>query len=771
MNRNGYGGIDRFRLIAALLVVAVHTFPLVSLSPLTDFILTHVLARVAVPFFLMATGFFLLPAMLPFLKHKNTAGTGRNSTKGHKIFSQEKKVDYKALKIYLKKTAFIYLLVVLMYLPLNIYTGRTAEMLKPSSLIRELAFGGTFYHLWYLPASMLGLLAVCILLNSFNWKGVLFITGLLYTAALLGDSYYGLALKFDGLKNFYDLLFICFDYTGNGLLMAPVFIALGGGAALSGRNYPVAAYAAGLSASITLLVTEGLFLKQLGWQRHDSMYIMLLPCLFFLFRLLLNIGGKASKALRNIALIIYLVHPLCIVLVRGIGKASDLTSLLVDNSMIHYAAVVVTSVLCALSLLPFINSRKDDKNAGKGRAWAEIRMENLRNNVEQFRGILPQGCKIMAVVKANAYGHGDVEMAAGLNKLGVNAFAVATVEEGARLRRKGITGEILILGYTFPEEFSLLKSYSLTQTVIDSDYAAMLNSHGGKIRVHVKIDTGMHRLGVNSKDIDGLLSIYNCKNLAINGTFTHLSSCDSLLQEDVDFTLRQIEQFYKTLDKLKQVGINPGRVHLQSSYGVLNYPYLQCDYARIGIALYGVLSDKNHVTRVSPCLSPVLSIKARVVLTKVIEEGDKVGYGGEYTAGGKMRIAVVAIGYGDGIPRNLSAGKGHVLIRGEKARIIGRICMDQMMVDISNIPRVVQGDIATVIGRDGRESISAESVAACSGTLTNELLSRLGQRIVRKVTGDSIFKEKRIFTPELRKFYETARFSIKSPHFFSMLHK
>ncbi len=768
MKENGYGGIDRFRLIAAFLVIAVHTFPLVSFSPQADFVLTHVLARVAVPFFFMATGFFLLPGVFPALERNNNAGTETSCIKGN---IPGKRVDYRALKTFFKKTASIYLLSILIYLPLNIYSGRLAEMLKPTSLIRELAFGGTFYHLWYLPASLLGVLVVCILLSRFNWKGVLIMTGLLYTAALLGDSYYGLALKFEGLRNLYNLLFVYFDYTRNGLLMAPVFIALGSAAAFWGRNRTVAVYAAGSAVSAILLVAEGLLLRQLGWQRHDSMYIMLLPCMFFLFGLLLKLGGKASKTMRSMSLIIYLVHPLCIVMVRGLGKLLKLTSLLVDNSMIHYIAVAAASILCAFILLPFINRRKGGKNAGRGRAWAEIRMESLRNNVEQFRSILPQGCRIMAVVKANAYGHGDVEMAAGLNKLGVNAFAVATVDEGARLRRKGITGEVLILGYTFPEEFSLLDSYSLTQTVIDSDYAAILNSYGGKIRVHVKIDTGMHRLGVDSKDFDSLASIYNSKNLAVTGTFTHLSSSDSLLQKDVAFTLSQIELFYKTLDKLRQVGINPGKIHLQSSYGVLNYPYLKCDYARIGIALYGVLSDKKHVTRVSPCLSPVLSIKARVVLTKDIEEGDYVGYGREYTAGIKTRIAVVAIGYGDGIPRSLSAGNGYVLIRGEKAPIIGRICMDQMMVDISNISQVVQGDIATVIGRDGSESVSAEEVAAGAGTLTNELLSRLGQRIVRNVSGDPIFKEKRGFAFEMRKFYETARFSIKSPHFFSMLHK
>ncbi|MDF2986126.1 MAG: alanine racemase [Eubacterium sp.] len=746
MKEKGYAGLDYFRLIAALLIVSIHTFPLISVSQEADFIFTHIIARVAVPFFLMVTGFFLIPELL---KGKD----------GHKGFN--------ALGGFLKKTSLLYGVAILIYLPVNIYTGTFKDKLSVTGIFKAVVFEGTFYHLWYLPASILGALIVSLLFTKFSHKLVLGLTLFLYLIALLGDSYYGLTEQVSYLKGFYDILFMLFDYTRNGLFMTPVFLALGGLIALSGKKYTIKTCLTGFAAATALLLTEGSILHTHQLQRHDSMYLMLLPCMFFLFHLLLNWRGKARNILRSFSMLIYIVHPMCIILVRGFAKAVHLTGLIIDNSIVHFITVTAASiVVSAFVLLVFY---KKDKDVKKDRAWAEIDLNNLDCNINEFKTILPKSCNIMAVVKANAYGHGDIEIAGELNKTGINAFAVATIEEGIRLRKNGISGEILILGYTFPEQLYKLKQYDLTQTVVDLDYAEILNVANRRTKVHVKIDTGMHRLGENYNDIFNLYKIYECKNLIVTGTYTHLSVSDSLEQQDVDFTNLQIDMFYKTLENIREAGYNPGKIHLQSSYGVLNYPYLKCDFARIGIALYGVLSSENHKTRICVDLQPVLSIKARVVLTKEITKNESVGYGRQFTADRKTRIAVISIGYADGIPRTLSCGKGHVLIHGKKAAIIGKICMDQLMVDITDIAEVRQGDIATLIGRDGTESVSAEEAAAHSGTLTNEFLSRLGLRVTRNYINNACCTNKSRFAINLKNSLTSFKFSIKSSQLFSII--
>ncbi|WP_277623677.1 alanine racemase [Candidatus Contubernalis alkaliaceticus] len=223
------------------------------------------------------------------------------------------------------------------------------------------------------------------------------------------------------------------------------------------------------------------------------------------------------------------------------------------------------------------------------------------------------------------------------------------------------------------------------------------------------------------------------KNLIVCGTYTHLCASDSMDEEDVVFTKNQIEYFYNAISELKKININTGKLHIQSSYGVLNYQELQCDYARLGIALYGVLSNRDDWTKVQINLRPVFSLKARIVLTKKVAEGETIGYGRKFTAPGDMLIAVVSIGYADGLSRNLSSMDGYVLIKGHRAKIIGFICMDQMMVDISNIKGVRSNDIVTIIGEDGDQQIRAEEVAWQTGTITNELLSRMNHNRVKSI--------------------------------------
>lgn len=366
----------------------------------------------------------------------------------------------------------------------------------------------------------------------------------------------------------------------------------------------------------------------------------------------------------------------------------------------------------------------------KGRAWIELNREYLRRNVTVLSGKMPDGCQLMAAVKANAYGHGAVLVARELNACGVRAFCVATVCEGRRLRKKGIQGEILILGYTHPDDFWLLRRYDLIQTVFDASYAELLDGYGKEIKVHVKIDSGMHRLGERSEKIEEIRRIFCLENLLIEGIYTHLCVANTTFPGDREFTLSQARAFYALISQLKQEGFCP-KIHLQASYGLLNYPELSGDYVRAGIALYGVLSSRTDAEQISTGLSPVLSLKARVAMVKELYRGEGAGYGLEYVADRDQKIAVLTIGYADGFPRSLSNGRGYVAINGKKAPVTGCVCMDMTLVDVTDIPDVKQGDTAVIIGRSETCEISVYDLAEREDTITNEILSRLGNRLIR----------------------------------------
>ena len=365
-----------------------------------------------------------------------------------------------------------------------------------------------------------------------------------------------------------------------------------------------------------------------------------------------------------------------------------------------------------------------------GRAWIEVNRNNLRHNVEILKNAMQPGCELMAVVKAQAYGHGAVLTASHLNKMGVRAFAVATVDEGIALRKSGVCGEILILGYTEAGRASELKEYDLMQTLISFEYAEVLNNQGIAVKVHIKIDTGMHRLGIASGELSAVRKVFSMENLNVCGMFTHLCCSDSRHPEDIAFTKGQIDNFYRMTGALRDSGIILPKLHIQSSYGLLNYPDLACDYVRVGIALYGVLSSPDDDTLLKPDLRPVFSLKSRVVLIREVAAGESVGYGRSFMAGCDTRIAILPIGYGDGFPRNLSDGKGNVLINQYVVPVVGRICMDQLAVDITDTEGVSVGDIATLAGAAGYDDeLSVPAVADHSGSISNELLCRMGTRL------------------------------------------
>ncbi len=366
----------------------------------------------------------------------------------------------------------------------------------------------------------------------------------------------------------------------------------------------------------------------------------------------------------------------------------------------------------------------------KGRAWIELDMKNLASNLEQLKKLLPESCSIMPAVKANAYGHGAALIGRALQDMGIRDFCVASAGEGAELREAGITGQILVLGYTAPEEFRELPRYDLTQTAVDFSYAKQLQDYGIPLTVHVGVDTGMHRLGERSENLEKVCRIWEFERLKITGIFSHLCVSDGVSGGERAYTYRQIGAFNSVIRYLRERGITGFKTHLQGSYGILNYPELRCDYARPGIALYGVLSSPGDRTVSDINLKPVLSLKARIACVKALHAGETTGYGQAYTAEREMRTAAVSIGYADGIPRELS-NKGKVLVNGYEAPVIGRVCMDQLTVDVTDIPRVSPGDEAVLIGRCGDEQITADEFARMAGTISNEILSRLGSRLHR----------------------------------------
>lgn len=638
MKTESLGGFDRFRVPAALLVIAIHTGPLLSLNGEANYLLTDILARIAVPFFFSVSGWFLVPRLLR---------EGRA-----------------ALIPFVKKLLLLYGAAVLLYLPLNLYNHTLEE--SGFALLRDVLFNGTFYHLWYFPALVLGACLVYGLLRILGPRWAWLPALLLYAAGLLGDSYFGLTAALPPLRAGYEALFLLFDYTRNGLFFPPVFLLLGGWLALRPARRSAAWYGAGLLLSLALLTAEGLLVQRLALARFDALYLSLPLCVGFLLRWLQRLSLPAAPSPRS-------------------------------------------------------------------RAWIELDAAALRHNLAALGSLLPEGARLMPVVKANAYGHGDLEIARLCAGAGADAFAVATAAEGVRLRRGGVRGTILILGYSGPELASLLARYRLTQTVVSAGHARALDACGRRLAVHLKVDTGLHRLGIPWDDTQSLTAPYSCSHLRVTGVFTHLADTERLDEASQARTREQLRRFRAAVDGLRSAGHAPGTVHFQGSYGLLNYPGLPCGYARPGIALYGVLSAPGDATTAALPLRPVLSLRARVSQLHTLAAGEAAGYDGAYTAHRPTVLATLSIGYADGWPRTLSNGAGRVLLHGRTAPIVGLICMDQLLVDVTDMEGVAPGDTATLIGRDGDAVLTAEEAAQAAGTITNELLSRLGPRLERVV--------------------------------------
>ena len=377
----------------------------------------------------------------------------------------------------------------------------------------------------------------------------------------------------------------------------------------------------------------------------------------------------------------------------------------------------------------------------KSRAWAVIDRKAILHNLAEVRKLIDPKTKIMAVVKANCYGHGDKVVAKLLENNGVDMFAVSNIDEALNLRNIGIQSDILILGYTPEVHFHYLVSENLIQNFLSLDYAQKCNQYAQEnnaiIRGHIKVDTGMGRLGIRCVDsdynVDEVEAIYHFSSLSVEGIFSHFSVADELDEDNLAYTQHQYELYEKVLHDLKERGIDVGCTHLQNSYGVLNYKF-DYDYVRPGLLLLGVTSDDRIPIRSQPQFIPAFSLYANVSRVKTIEPNESISYGRHYISEDRRVIATLSIGYADGIPRLASNRSMYVLIQGKKCPVVGNICMDQMMVDVSECHNVCEGDRATLIGCDGQNRITVDEWSRASETINNELLCAISARVPRFYT-------------------------------------
>lgn len=376
------------------------------------------------------------------------------------------------------------------------------------------------------------------------------------------------------------------------------------------------------------------------------------------------------------------------------------------------------------------------------RAYARINLDAVSHNLNEIKNIINENTRVLAVLKTDAYGHGAIPIARELeDDERLYGFALATAEEALILRNSGIKKPLLVLGYTFPNVYEEMILKDISFTVFREDTLDELSrlcrelsstEYEYRARVHIKVDTGMGRIGItpDNKGLSFVKKALSLKELNVEGIFTHLARAD---ETDRAATEKQLKLFNDFTDRIKNdMGVTIPLKHASNSAGIISYPEANFDLVRAGIILYGLLPS-DEVSRERAELRPVFSLYSQIVYIKDIEAGTPISYGGTFTADKKMRIATVPIGYGDGYPRTLS-NKAYVLIKGQKAPVLGRICMDQLMVDITGIEDVCEGEKVTLIGKDGAADITMEYLGALSGRFNYEMACDFGKRIPRVYT-------------------------------------
>ena len=371
------------------------------------------------------------------------------------------------------------------------------------------------------------------------------------------------------------------------------------------------------------------------------------------------------------------------------------------------------------------------------RTWAEINLDAISNNIKQIKKSLNKNTKLMAVVKADAYGHGFFEVSKSILNSGADAFAVATTDEALQLRKSGFDIPLLILGVIFKDDVEKIIQNDIMPVVFGNNFAKFISDTavklGKKAKIHIKLDTGMSRLGyvcTQEENIDkicnSILEISKLPNIEIDGIFTHFSKAD---ESDRTYTDLQFKRFMSVVSRLEDMGIKIPTKHVCNSAGIISYPEYQLDMVRCGIITYGLApSDDVDITRLG--LKPAMTLKSVITNLKRVHTDSPVSYGGNYVAKDNTRIATIGNGYADGYSRILS-NKAKVLINGEYANIIGNICMDQCMADVTKINNVNIGDEVILFGNDGNNTITVESVAQLMGTINYETICVVGKRVPR----------------------------------------
>ncbi|AGL01560.1 alanine racemase [Desulfoscipio gibsoniae] len=369
--------------------------------------------------------------------------------------------------------------------------------------------------------------------------------------------------------------------------------------------------------------------------------------------------------------------------------------------------------------------------------WSEINIGALAHNIKQLRNIASPQAELMAVVKANAYGHGAPRVARIALANGATRLGVARASEGTELREEGIDAPVLVLGYTIPEDYHLILEYNLTQTIYSvqtaRELSKMATQAGKKAHVHIKVDTGMGRLGFfpDNDGIKNITDIARMPNLELDGIFTHFASADC---RDKSYAYSQWHSFQEFLDLLAREGITFPCRHAANSAALLDMPETHLDMVRAGIAIYGIYPS-NETAKDGTSLQPVMTVKARVAHVKHVPAGFGISYGVTHITPTPTVVVTIPAGYADGYSRLLSS-KGEVLIRGQRAPVIGRICMDQFMVDAGHIPDVETGEEVVLLGRQGNNEITADDIAEKIGTINYEVLCAVNCRVPRYYVGD-----------------------------------
>ena len=362
--------------------------------------------------------------------------------------------------------------------------------------------------------------------------------------------------------------------------------------------------------------------------------------------------------------------------------------------------------------------------------YATIDLAALAHNLSQIKRYLSPTCEIMAVVKANAYGHGAVETAHALTRLGIKRHAVASLDEGIALRQGGLSTSIVVLGALFEEQLSDLIAHQLTPVVSDGRILPALakatHSLSTPYPIHLKLETGMGRLGFSPEEMVSIFDDTLLRNsLQVEGIMTHLADADGT---ESAFTERQLDVFRSMLEKVRKQGLTVPLLHTANSAAIVRFPDSHFSLVRPGIMLYGYHTLPASIP--APDLRPALSLRTTIVQLRTIPRGGTVSYNGTFVATRRTRIAVLPIGYADGYSRRLSH-RGSVLIQGCRAPIVGLVCMDMIMVDVTNLAPVQVGETATLIGHQGQESIWADEMADWIGTIPYEILCGIGSRVPR----------------------------------------